>query len=64
MEDEKECLLKQVRYLVNQNGELPFNPSRWWLHGATNEDLHILVEYNRYSDDIKIIDRQNLYKKD
>ena len=64
MEESKECLLNQVRYLVNRNGELPFNPSRWWVTSSTNEELHVLVEYDSYADDIQIIDRKNLYKKD
>ena len=64
MDEVKEYLLNQVRYLVNRNGELPFNPSRWWVTSSTSEELHVLVEYDRYADDIQIIDRKNLYKKD
>ena len=64
MEEDKEHLLKQARGLSNRCGELPFNPSRWWVTGSTSEELHVLVEYDRYADEIQIIDRKNLYKKD
>ena len=64
MEEVKKYLLNQVRYLVNRNGELPFNPSRWWVTSSTSEELHVLVEYDRYADELQIIDRKNLYKKD
>ena len=64
MEEVKEYLLKQARLLSNRCGELPFNPSRWWVNSSIDPYLQVLVEYDKHVEDIKIIDRQNLYKKD
>lgn len=64
MRDESEKhLLNQVKYLTDRCGELPFNPTRWWVN-SINPDLMVLVEYNRCTEAIEIISVKHKEFKD
>ena len=64
MEESKEYLLKQARFFSNRCGELPFNPSRWWVNSSIGLDLMVLVEYNNRTEDIEIISVKHKEFKD
>ena len=63
MEEDKSYLLKQARFFSSRCGELPFNPTRWWVNSSIGPDLMVLVEYDKHTEDIKIISvRQREFK--
>ena len=64
MEESKEYLLKQARFFSNRCGELPFNPSRWLVNSSLDPYLKVLVEYDRHTEDIKIISVKHKEFKD
>lgn len=64
MVESKEYLVKQARFFSDRCGELPFNPTRWWVNSSIGPDLVVLVEYDKHTEDVKIISVRNRESKD